>query len=545
MRSLINSLKEKEFTIADLCLLIILAAQFCFLAYVNLFCNEALNDFDAAGAYVHILDVYKSRSLFPATYGYATTMDVDSTVWLGALIFAICKNVFVAQGICNILVILAYLFVIREIFQAIHGNREAMLISMILILVPYSMGMVGYWNLMFVGVACNTVRNLIPLLYFSVILDLYDADRRNIKCLLKFIACLILMLVTSISAGFYVMLFGILSLILCDVFIFLKNGNLKALMDLRWVCHLLMIVFCKLGLTIQSHMGFTARSTEQALIPSLFFTKNISDWFTGIFMMFGALPENEHIGLFDQIGKVNAIKYGITLLVLGVFLYYLLRFMLEKTMPNHVLYVLFIGLIDGLALILLDTGYGTLIYEYRYHIMPMLFLILAVGFFLDEKFHLGNPLIKFGISALAVVGLAATLYLSDQVALLSIDFNDNPTGEVSSVEMLKSIDGLMEENDVDTAVIYTAVMGAEGRKLRAYGDTTDYVLYIPSEGEPSYGWGGSSRVHEKKGATGKTALITTAEELAMAPEAAVNNAKKIADIGILEIYLIPEGAIEL
>nr|MCR4797754.1 hypothetical protein [Lachnospiraceae bacterium] len=83
MTSLIDKLKAKEYTMADLCLLLIMAAQFCFLAYVNLFCNEALNDYDASGAYVNILEIYNSKSLFLDTYGYATSMDVDSTVWLG------------------------------------------------------------------------------------------------------------------------------------------------------------------------------------------------------------------------------------------------------------------------------------------------------------------------------------------------------------------------------------------------------------------------------------------------------------------------------
>ena len=535
---------KKKYTLTEICLFLLLAVQVGFTSFINLFYNAPLNDYDAAGAYVHILEIYKSHTLFPSTYGYATTMDVDSMVGPASLVFALCKDVFMAQGICNIIVVLAYLFVIREIFATIGADRRAMLITMILVILPYSMSIVGYWDVMFVGAAANAVRNLIPLLYFSILLDLRQ-DRRGKLLWIKVAACLLLMLLTSISAGYYVMLFGILSLIACDFYLFLKKGEPAELLSLRWGLHIMMAVICMIGLRIQSHMGFTSRSAEQTIVPAIRFSQNMGAWFTGIFELFGALPEEGEVALSDLVGRTMALKYGICLFFLGSFLLFLLRFLRQQMIRPHVLYVLFVGIIDALALLFLDTTYGTLTYEYRYHIMPMLFVMMGGGFFLNEILTSGNETAKRMISLAAIVVLTATIGYADSVARIYVDFKDAPDGVNRSSSVLKEIDDFIEENGIETAIIYSDLFGIESRKLRAYGDTTDYVYYPISDGAPAYGWGGSSRVQLKNGHTGKTAMITTSVEFDAAPDTIRSVATYLGQAGNMDIYLIPEGAFDL
>ena len=535
---------KKKYTLTEICLFLLLAVQVGFTSYINLFYNAKLNDYDASGAYVHILEIYKSHTLFPSTYGYATTMDVDSTVGLAAIIFGICKNVFMAQGICNIIVVLAYLFVIREIFTAIGADKRAMLTTMILVILPYSMSMVGYWDVMFVGAAANAVRNLIPLLYFSILLDI-RTERRGKLFWIKVATCLLMMLLTSISAGYYVMLFGILSLIACDFYQFLKKGELAELISLRWVLHIVMAIVCLLGLRIQNHMGFTSRSSEQTVVPAIRFTQNLGAWFTGIFELFGALPEEGETALSDMVGRTMALKYGICLFFLGSFLFFLFRFLRQRSDRPHIMYVLFVGIIDALALLFLDTTYGALTYEYRYHIMPMLFVMMGSGFFLNEILTTGNETAKRMISILAIAVLAVTIGYADAVARIYVEFKDAPDGVNRSSVVLKEIDDFIEKNGIETAVIYSDLFGIESRKLRAYGDTTDYVYYPISDGAPVYGWGGSSRVQLKNGHTGKTAMITTSVEFEAAPEEIRSAATHIGQAGNMDIYLIPEGTFDL
>ena len=143
-------------------------------------------------------------------------------------IYYIVRNIYISVGISNIIYIFLYIITISGILKNIHIKKQYIFLTLCLVLTPYSFGMLEYFNMMFYGGSCYSLKTLVPLLFIWIFL-LFEKQENSRKEKLRraIVLCLYFcfLFITSFSTGLYVMLCGIVPLLCCIVLDIWKAGT--------------------------------------------------------------------------------------------------------------------------------------------------------------------------------------------------------------------------------------------------------------------------------------------------------------------------------
>ena len=522
-------LKDKKIKInyVDLFLVILFIGQIGFLCYINLFHTADMVDFDSSGAYVHIREIMRQHSLFPSTYNYATTMDIDSTVGIAAILYAITGRIFFSQGLCNILIIGCYIFVISEICKRLKLNLSSSLLVLILFFLPYSRGMLGYMSMLFINVAPNTIRDLTPIFYMSVLLDIHDKDY-SIKTKIKAAVVLIFLLATTISTGFYVFAFGLLALIFMDFVFVIFSGDIKGFLEKNWFLHASAVIVFLIGSIIQKTLSFSSAASTQKLVKATEMSENFQKWFVGIFELFGGVTPGD-CTVFNVNGLETLFKYVLTLFYLSTIVYFVCVWVKKKSVPRYASYGLMVFLIDSLALNALNVTYGSPTYEYRYHIIAMFFVLVMAGTLMGKAWDVKNILLKNTLIFAILAVLTGTIIFGDICT-------DKEIKACSNAEDLAEINKMLVDDGVKTAVVFGNESVNEGRQLRAFADDVNIIVVYDDWSTSATEWGGVRYAFDNANQKGKAALLLDMNDIDKIPAYLMEGAKPIDMIENIGVY---------
>ncbi|MCR5655690.1 MAG: hypothetical protein K6G07_08675 [Lachnospiraceae bacterium] len=522
----------KKVDVATIVLLLVFVAQLAFLFYICLFHTRDLVDYDSSGAYVHIREVLRQKSLFPSTYLPATTMDVDSTVGLAAILYGLTGRIFLSQGLCNIFIVLCYTFVIFEICKRLKANLFTTLLICIMFFIPYSRGMLGYWSMLFVNVAPNTVRDLTPIFYMSVLLDLHDKDY-SVKTKIKLVIALGLILITTISTGIYVFAFGLLALMAMDFILTVFSGDIKNFLSSVWGFHLAACISFVTGMIIQKHLGFVSAAADRTLISTSEAPNNFMRWFMGIFELFGGVA-GANVSAFEPIGLEVLCKCVLTWFYLGSVVFFICSWIKEKEVPKHVSYGLMVCLVDGFVLNVLVTTYGAGTFEFRYHIIPMFFVMIMAGTLAGRVGEITNHLLKNVLLSGGIALLVAAIGFSEVGVMREINENHDS-------ELLFEVNRILVDNQISTAVVYGEGSVIRGRQLRAFADHTNIIVANDEWNVAPTVWGGVTYALDNADQSGRCALITNVADFEKIPEYYMSEAEPYSTVGDLGIFFYEES----
>lgn len=160
---------------------------------MNLFESPIMIDYDGAKLYKHAIEMWNHKTLFIPDWKYITTMELDCSLLLALPFYALCRNIFLSFGIANILLIFTYVAVVYAIFQRTPYQKYAFL-AVNLILIPYSSGMLEYFNMMFFNGAQYVLKVLIPLLFILLLTTEREKERESqtVSCLFSIRCCCLL-----------------------------------------------------------------------------------------------------------------------------------------------------------------------------------------------------------------------------------------------------------------------------------------------------------------------------------------------------------------
>ena len=202
--------------ILDKIVLIALIAQIAFIMCMNLFRADTIIDFDSSSAYLHEMEMGSQGRIFPSEYSYQATLDLDSASLISAFLYHFTGNIFLSRGITNNLVVILYIYVVNCVLLRLSVSARWRRFGILLFLIPYSMIMLGYWRMLFVGGGFFAFRALVPLLMISLILDL-DAKRRFREYAFRMILMLVIVFLGGLSSGAYLLLCAVCPLILWEI----------------------------------------------------------------------------------------------------------------------------------------------------------------------------------------------------------------------------------------------------------------------------------------------------------------------------------------
>ncbi len=393
---------------------ILLCIQFCCLVVSNLILIERNIDCDTGKMFSHIMEMYKRKTICIPDWTYPSTLEWDCTTIFALPLYGITGNIYLACGISNVLIYILWVMSIFFLFKGKHSKYP--LFALNLITVPYTVGMLDYYNMLFFGGAQYSIKVILPIMLVGIILQFEaykELNKIHKKGLYVFsgIFCFLLLL-TSMSSGIYVAACGIFPIV--AVYVLYKLFSWEHI-PMQQICIGIGIIICIfIGLIINMRVMGGARGQSMVFGSVYIALANVSSCFIGMFELMGGVTTAMDMSVISKQGITILLKLFMTLIFLGSGLYAAGKWRKKRSL--RVLLLLAIPVWNYFVLNIINTRAGSPTYEYRYHLIGMIPLIcVSAGVLLDgmEKCNKGQKqcLIIGGLMTLVLVNFVSNYAL--------------------------------------------------------------------------------------------------------------------------------------
>ncbi len=370
----------------EICLAVILAIQSFLIAYSNLALIDQNLDCDNGKLFHHIRMMWQEKTLAIPEWSYTTTLEWDCTTLFALPLYGITGNIYLSCALSNILTLGILIAVIFFLFQ--NEDRIYPLLCANFICIPYRIGMLDYYNMLFFEGTQYIIKILIPLLLIGLLLRTESSvDQKKQKSFFVFsVLYLILFLVSSASSGIYVAACGVAPV--WAAFIGYKFFRWEKFPKSAAVLLAGSLVCILLGIKI-NHMVMGGARGESMVLCNVFEIAIImQSCFIGMFELFGgatfgntAILSWEGIVLFVKLCMVAVM------LICGIAA---VKKCLKKQGNLRLLLLLSVFLWNYFVLNIMDVRAGSSTYEYRYHLIGMIPLMCVSVIMLVNGLRKGN-----------------------------------------------------------------------------------------------------------------------------------------------------------
>lgn len=435
----------------------LLIIQTGFVVYFNLSDIRCSLDFDVANTFYHYMEVIKNGTLRLEEWNHTTSLELDGSFFFAIPLYYITRDIFLAVGISNIIIMVLYLLVISRIFYHARVSKLFMYIALCLVVTPYSYGMLEYFNMMFYGGACYSIKTLVPLLFLLLIqlLSKKESLTKKEQTELGLIAFMYvgLLLITTFSTGFYAMLCGVIPMLICLVIDVWLDGGWNKKYNWKHVCLVAgsFLIFL-LGNFMHNDFYPDVSRSNMRVTKLENYAINFRACVAGLLQVFGATTSAD-VEVMSFWGIFYCLKMGIVVLFIIVFFYNFVRFFYKTERLDIRKYLAFIFLFNFLVLLVADCRYGTNTRtEYRYFLIGVIPLVLLLSIQISEWREVWNMFQYRTICACMFAALAILIAGNNGNVIKNWD---RTTYAVELCEYFKTldIDSVFFVDDPDTSII--------------------------------------------------------------------------------------------
>lgn len=207
-------------------LMLPLIIQICFLCWITFTRHMQLVDSDAAKLYTHMEAIWESRTLFVPDWNYITTMEADCALLMALPFYAITGDLFISFACADVVVILILVAMTFGLIARILPDKEKVVrggvLGSLLILAPYSVGVLQYSNMLYLSGAQYCMKVVLPMMLIFLLLEKNPEKPKQISwCMLMLYLAGIWL--TATSSGIYVAAMGLAPILLYYLFGWLKE----------------------------------------------------------------------------------------------------------------------------------------------------------------------------------------------------------------------------------------------------------------------------------------------------------------------------------
>ena len=192
-------------------LLICLSVQLVLIAFCNFTLGEKNIDCDSAKIYVHTIELWRNKTLVLPEWKYASTMVFESAVLFAIPLFGILGNIYYAFAISNMVFVFILLWTITQMFK----NKKIiyLLVCDNIILIPYTIGQLDYFNMMFFNYSGYIMKVLLPLMFIAIIVQAEQKEKLKLNQICFSVLYHFFLVICCFSSGIYVFVSGIFPII--------------------------------------------------------------------------------------------------------------------------------------------------------------------------------------------------------------------------------------------------------------------------------------------------------------------------------------------
>ena len=181
--------------------------------YYNLFHIDQV-DPDFAMILRHTIEIARNHAFFIKGWVYDTTAEFDCSVLTAVPLYLITGNVYISYAISNILVMIAWIFLVYFLQKRMDLDIKYRLLGLLFIFAAYSIGGIRYSDMMFYNGGYYAYKVFVILLLIMILSDM-DADVKSASNIAKLVLYSFLLFLTCVSSGVYVMLCGLFPVAVC------------------------------------------------------------------------------------------------------------------------------------------------------------------------------------------------------------------------------------------------------------------------------------------------------------------------------------------
>ncbi|MBO4514505.1 MAG: hypothetical protein J5721_02395 [Lachnospiraceae bacterium] len=397
--------RKGNFSVITISFGVLLIFQVLCLIWANLTQVGKSFDSDAGMIMNHVMMMAKEKALLIPGWDYLTTLEFDCTTLFALPLYLLTHNIYLACGLSNLLLFGLFAYAIFYLFRGQEIIYPILAVN--LILVPYRIGALDYYNMLFFRGAQYGVKVMTPLLLVGLLLHAgkNEKEKADKKSIFSFVLYLFFAFLTAFSSGIYVFACGLFpALAVYAIYKFFMADRIR-----------LNEIALFAGTILCSGIGFllnlkcqTAKGNSMTFIHVQDAWTNVQKSFFGIFELLGGAANSSEVTVLSLEGIGILMKILLTIALLCGTIYAMCRYGKEEK-DLFALLALAVAIWNFFVLCITNTRYGSDTSEYRYHLIGLIpvFCIFSRTI-LDSAKRLRN----WQRLTIAALGLLVLTYLS-------------------------------------------------------------------------------------------------------------------------------------
>ena len=502
------------------------------LAVFNLTRLPYESNYDSSCAYAQIVEMWRQKRILLKDWAYQTTLGIDSPVLLGALFYGITKNAFTAFGLANIVTVIVYAFLFYDILKQADVKKNMRLLAVLFLLTPYSTGQLGYMPMLFTSAGSYAYKLLVPLLLIDILVRMHKGQEIK-KYWYLILFATFFVFDTAVSSGEYILLCAVLPLIGYEILHVLIGHDIKQIFNKRLGFLILESAIYVVGIKVGRRTGIIESvGSQMMLTKAKHFPSVIAKCLTGIFQLFGGIPDYEDIPVTQTYGMMYLFRFFLAAVILASWIYLLKHLKENEKYKELVGMITCIFAVNLIVLIFANVNYATKTFEYRYHLISMIPMILLTSIAASDLWEKRKL-------------LEQTIVLVTIVLLLFVNVYDyknymrdcyNYQGDMQGITLTA------EQEGVHLIITIGSESISMGRCMRNVNPNVEISTW--GGYNHGVGWGASTYYFDNAHLKTPYMVLMTQKEYELMPKQIAKQLEEVQVFGIFRLYRVKENVLD-
>lgn len=502
------------------------------LAVFNLTRLPYESNYDSSCAYAQIVEMWRQKRILLKDWAYQTTLGIDSPVLLGALFYGITKNAFTAFGLANIVTVIVYACLFYDILKQADVKKNMRLLAVLFLLTPYSTGQLGYMPMLFTSAGSYAYKLLVPLLLIDILVRMHKGQEIK-KYWYLILFATFFVFDTAVSSGEYILLCAVLPLIGYEILHVLIGNDIKQIFNKRLGFLILESAIYVLGIKVGRRTGIIESvGSQMMLTKAKHFPSVIAKCLTGIFQLFGGIPDYEDIPVTQTYGMMYLFRFFLAAVILASWIYLLKHLKENEKYKELVGMITCIFAVNLIVLIFANVNYATKTFEYRYHLISMIPMILLTSIAASDLWEKRKL-------------LEQTIVLVTIVLLLFVNVYDyknymrdcyNYQGDMQGITLTA------EQEGVHLIITIGSESISMGRCMRNVNPNVEISTW--GGYNHGVGWGASTYYFDNAHLKTPYMVLMTQKEYELMPKQIAKQLEEVQVFGIFRLYRVKENVLD-
>ena len=502
------------------------------LAVFNLTRLPYESNYDSSCAYAQIVEMWRQKRILLKDWAYQTTLGIDSPVLLGALFYGITKNAFTAFGLANIVTVIVYACLFYDILKQADVKKNMRLLAVLFLLTPYSTGQLGYMPMLFTSAGSYAYKLLVPLLLIDILVRMHKGQEIK-KYWYLILFATFFVFDTAVSSGEYILLCAVLPLIGYEILHVLIGNDIKQIFNKRLGFLILESAIYVVGIKVGRRTGIIESvGSQMMLTKAKHFPSVIAKCLTGIFQLFGGIPDYEDIPVTQTYGMMYLFRFFLAAVILASWIYLLKHLKENEKYKELVGMITCIFAVNLIVLIFANVNYATKTFEYRYHLISMIPMILLTSIAASDLWEKRKLLEQTIVLVTIVLLLFVNVY--DYKNYMRVCYNYQ--GDMQGITLTA------EQEGVHLIITIGSESISMGRCMRNVNPNVEISTW--GGYNHGVGWGASTYYFDNAHLKTPYMVLMTQKEYELMPKQIAKQLEEVQVFGIFRLYRVKENVLD-